>query len=178
MKTKIFYLLVFSFLILLGCNKDDDSNNEELPPATQTGAGIFACYVNGQPFIDTSGGYFNCFYQFVDGDYYFGIQGLDEVDMLTSVTIGTEKREIDDGSTYDLLNNIEGNVWAGGRFLLNINSSEFSLTNQNYTGELTITKLDFESHIVSGTFWFNVENPYTGETVEIRDGRFDTLFTQ
>jgi len=57
---KLLFSLVFFFLIV-SCNKDDDSSHT-LPPATQTGAGTFACYVNGKPFIDTSGGYFNCFY--------------------------------------------------------------------------------------------------------------------
>jgi len=44
-------------------------------------------------------------------------------------------------------------------------------------GELHITKLDFEKRIVSGTFWFDLKDPKTGERIEIREGRFDTLFT-
>ena len=61
---------------------------------------------------------------------------------------------------------------------LDVNIFESSFTNQEYTGELIITKLDFNNQIVSGTFWFDLENPFTGERVEIREGRFDTLFTQ
>jgi hypothetical protein len=61
---------------------------------------------------------------------------------------------------------------------LDINTLEFSFTDKEYTGELIITKLDFINNIVSGTFWFDLENPFTGERVEIREGRFDTLFTQ
>ena len=53
-----------------------------------------------------------------------------------------------------------------------------SFTPVQYTGKLIITKLDFENQIVSGIFWFDLENPFTGERVEIREGRFDTLFTQ
>ena len=71
MKTKLFIFLAIA-LTLSCCNKDDD-NTESLPPATQTGAGTFACKVNGTSYIDTSGGYFNCYYQLVGGDYYFGI---------------------------------------------------------------------------------------------------------
>jgi len=44
-------------------------------------------------------------------------------------------------------------------------------------GKLTITKLDFEKRIVSGIFWFDLQHPITGERIEIREGRFDTLFT-
>ena len=69
-------------------------------------------------------------------------------------------------------------MFGGGSFNPNNTSQEFSTTNSQYTGALTITKLDFANNIVSGTFWFDLENPYTGETVEIRDGRFDSLFTQ
>lgn len=67
-------LLIFSIL-LLACDKDDKPANpiDQLPPATQTGAGTFGCLVNGVPYVDNSG-FFNCFYQLVDGEYYFGIQ--------------------------------------------------------------------------------------------------------
>ena len=77
-------LILLTTFFLSCCNKDDD-NPQTLPPATQTGAGTFACYVNGKPFIDTSGGYFNCYYQFTGGEYYFGIQGADTVGMITGV---------------------------------------------------------------------------------------------
>jgi hypothetical protein len=174
---KLIFLFTVS-LILSCCSNDDDNNTETLPPATQTGAGTFACKVNGQSFIDTSGGYFNCFYQFNNGEYYFGIQGNDRVGSLISVDIGTYKKEVFENETYQLLDNIDGNAWAGSSFNPNSNSQEFSSTNLQYTGEFKITKLDFTNNIVSGTFWFDVENPYTGEIVEIRDGRFDTLFTQ
>ena len=44
-----------------------------------------------------------------------------------------------------------------------------------YKGEMTITKLDMEIQIISGTFWFDVQDPKTGETREVRDGRFDVI---
>lgn len=172
-------LLLFAIITTLSCcKKDDDNNTDVLPPATQTGEGTFACKVNGQNFIDTSGGYFNCFYQFTGGEYYFGIQGSDELETLISVDIGTYNKEILENETYQLIENTNGNAWAGSSFNPNNTTQEFSTTNSQFTGELTITKLDFTNNIVSGTFWFDIENPYTGETVEIREGRFDTLFTQ
>ena len=172
---KIFILLITAFVIS-SCSKNEISIT--FPPATQTGSGIFACYVNGKPFIDTSGGYFNCFYQFVDGEYYFGIQGADTVGMITSVGLGTDKKQIEQGITYQLVEPTHGNANGGTGITKSISIGTISFTNSQYTGELTITKLDFTNHIVSGTFWFDVENPYTGETVQIREGRFDTLFTQ
>ncbi len=106
-------LLITITLTLSCCNNDDDNNTETLPPATQTGAGTFACYVNGTSYIDTSGGYFNCFYQLVDGEYYFGIQGRDEIGMLTSITMGTTKKAISEGEVFLLIENTDGNAWGG-----------------------------------------------------------------
>ena len=171
-------LILISTFTLSCCNKDDDNPQTTLPPATQTGAGTIACYVNDKPFIDTSGGNFNCFYQFTGGEYYFGIQGADTVGMITGVGLGTDKKQIEQGITYQLIEPTDGNANGGTGITQSISSGTISYTNSQYTGELTITKLDFTNHIVSGTFWFDVENPYTGETVQIREGRFDTLFTE
>ena len=171
-------LLLFTLAITFSCCNNDDDNPQTLPPATQTGAGTFACYVNGKPFIDSSGGYFNCFYQFIDGEYYFGIKGKDKIGQLVSISLGTIKKTISEGEILTLLEMQDGNASGGGGFLLNINSSESATTNQIQSGQLTITKLDFVNSIVSGTFYMDLINPYTNEIVEIRDGRFDTLFTQ
>ncbi|MGV7106900.1 hypothetical protein [Flavobacterium sp. U410] len=174
-------LLVLAAFTLGCCNKDDDSN-ASLPPATQTGAGTFACYVNGEAFIDTSGGWFNCFYQYVDGEYYFSISGDDEDYKYTSspwsVNLGTIKKTISEGEILILNEIVEGNAGAVVGFSISSSNYQISETSNDFTGELTITKLDFTNHIVSGTFWFNITNPYTGERIEIREGRFDTLFTE
>ena len=54
--------------------------------------------------------------------------------------------------------------------------NQYSTTPQ-VVGEMTITKLDFENNIVSGTFWFDAIND-EGEIVEVREGRFDMQFSQ
>src|SRR5690554_7308219 len=112
---KIFLLLLA--ILTLSCCSDDDNNNIALPPATQTGAGTFACYVNGKPFIDKSGGWFNCFYQLVDGEYYFAIGGKDNNSMPRSISLGSTKKQIFEGEVYPLLEVSDGNVSGGGDFL-------------------------------------------------------------
>lgn len=52
-----------------------------------------------------------------------------------------------------------------------------SFTSQDYSGELTITKLDEENQIVSGTFLFDIED-HNGEVQEIREGRFDMKYAK
>ncbi|CAM1334568.1 hypothetical protein [Tenacibaculum aestuariivivum] len=177
----IFYIIIL-IATLSCCKNDDDNNTETLPPATQTGAGTFACKVNGQSFIDTSGGYFNCFYQLTGGGYYFGISSEDKnyrnSNLPWSISLGTVHRTISQEETLFLLESINGNASGSAFFSISSTQGEGSQTNSKYTGELTITKLDFTKNIVSGIFWFDVIHPITGETVEIRDGRFDTLFTQ
>jgi len=169
-------LLLTIILTISSCNKDDDDNNETLPPATQTGAGTFACYVNGQSFIDTSGGYFNSFYQFIDGQYFFGIGGLDaNGGLLDQIILSSNASEIEEGVQYILTCNEPQNYYGEVAFARQLLGA--TTCNTNF-GTMTITKLDFTNNIVSGVFEFDIIHPNTGETIQIRDGRFDTLFTQ
>ncbi len=172
-------ILLFSFLFI-HCNNDDDDGYKPLPPATQTGEGTFACYVDGKAFIDTSGGWFNCYYQYVDGGYHFAIGGDDENNLpLWAINLGTNSKTISEGEELNLNERtIHGNAWGEAGFSLNSSSYVSSGTNQELTGKLFISKLDFENHIVSGTFWFDIIDPFSGDTIQIRQGRFDTLFTQ
>ncbi|MDR6968238.1 hypothetical protein J2X31_002255 [Flavobacterium arsenatis] len=167
-------ILLLLLAIAFGCDKDDNTTTQALPPATQTGAGIFACKVNGKPFIDKSGS-FNCFYQFVDGEYYFHITANDIVDDIDEITLYSSKIQLEEGGMYELKNyedfSISGLVFMKNSFL---NVSTTALL----PGTLNITKLDLDNFIVSGTFNFQVINPITNQTIHITEGRFDSLFTQ
>ena len=177
---KKFILLVAVFITLSSCKKDHV--NEALPAATQTGAGVFACKVNGRSFIDKSGGYFNCFYQLVGGEYNFGIGAHDNdfenTNLPWSIGLLTYDRAIAEGETLQLLERDIGNTFGQLGISPTVSNYYSVPTDQIYTGELTITKLDFTHKIVSGTFWFDVLSPITGERIEIREGRFDTIFTE
>lgn len=179
MKKYTLLLLLPLLFSLSNCKKDDGRKDpiDQLPPATQTGVGTFAALVDGKPFT-ADNPWFNCFYQFMDGEYYFGIQGRNSDEMMRTIILGTNAKTISEGEIMYLTENEEGNAWGGGRFNLSDNTTQGSYTNYEYKGELTITKLDFTNNIVSGAFWFDIEHPVTGERVKIREGRFDTLFTQ
>jgi len=110
MKKQLLFLLITIFLS--ACNRDDNKNNT-LPPATQTGVGTFACYVNGKAFVDKNfppHGY----YQLVDGGYYFSVGGDYEKVRPWSIIIQTNNKQIFEGETYLLLNSYEYNVYGGG----------------------------------------------------------------
>ena len=115
-KTILLLFLIFIF----GCSDDDNKPSnpiDKLPPATQTGQGTFACLVDGKPFIDTSG-YpnnlnFNCFYQYVDGGYYFSIQGKNPKENMRTVILATTNKSITEGEILQLIENQDNNAWGG-----------------------------------------------------------------
>jgi len=169
------FLLLFTAIFFIGCNRDDDT----MPPATQTGAGTFACYVNGKLFKD-NGSPPHAMYELFEGKYYFSIGGETKkpIKNMWVIHIRTENKTVSENETLPLIEREEGNVWGGGGFSSIGAYYGLSKTNSEYTGELMITKLDFEAQIVSGTFWFDLQHPVTGERIEIREGRFDTTFAK
>jgi hypothetical protein len=44
-------------------------------------------------------------------------------------------------------------------------------TNETVTGTLEILRLD--EHVIAGTFDIHLQNPNTGKTIHLTDGRFD-----
>ena len=176
MKKLYYTLLILSLLALQGCFNDDDAPTT-LPEATQTGAGTFGCLVNGEPFIET-GSYLNCYYQYVDGGYYFAFGAESEYNsLLRQIILGTNAAIIEEGVTYTLgmgCYDVPGSHYGEVTYKFHY-GYVFDTCDTEY-GYLHITKFDFTNYIVSGTFEFDVLNPYTGEIIEIREGRFDTKF--
>ncbi|MCF1191456.1 hypothetical protein LRR18_07655 [Mangrovimonas sp. AS39] len=180
MKTQVFFLCSFLF-VLLGCNNDDDDNTPEidkLPPATQIGANTAGCLVDGIALIPKgSSNIFQCFYQLVDGEYYFSISFNDKSNGTVGCQVVSRMMEINEGNSYELAMTFEENLGYGGFYYEIINYTNIFSTNQINNGNLTINYLDLENLIVSGTFWFDAINS-SGEIKEIREGRFDATFTQ
>ena len=176
--SKNLLLLLFTTFILSCCNKDDDkplTELEKLPPATQVGANTFGCLLDDKAFIPAGGiNPLDCVYQFVDGGYYFALQGnkrnIDNIGVL--IGLSTNNLEINPNISYSLNDNFTGKAY--GSYAL---AGIFSETNNIQTGFLNITNLDTQNQIVSGTFWFDVidfqRNPH-----QIREGRFDMQYTQ
>lgn len=92
--------------------------------------------------------------------------------LILSLSLSTNAKEIEQGQTYQLIEEADGN--ATGIYGL---SGDLFFTNSIQTGEMTITRLDLNTQIVSGTFFFDVIDG-NGQLREIRDGRFDMRFTQ
>ena len=173
-KTILLILLAFTF----ACSNNDDEKTpntnpiDQLPPATQVGANTFGCLLDGEVFKPGTGpNPLDCVYQFVDGGYYFSLQAnrRDADNNLIGLGCSTQNLQIFEGQTYHLKERIDNNAY--GKFFFNI---DFTYTDAIQTGELTITKLT--NQIVSGTFWFDVEDQ-NGVVHQIREGRFDMKYT-
>ena len=174
---KIYIKLLFILLAFTACNNDNKASNplDQLPPATQVGANTFGCLLDGEVFIPGGGtNPLDCVYQFVDGGYYFSLQGnkRDRNNNLITIGLSTNNLEVTQNQTFNLLENTALNAYGTYAF-----NAVFSRTNSIHTGKLTITKLDTQNQIVSGTFWFDVQDQ-NGMVHQIREGRFDMQYSQ
>lgn len=167
-------LIISLLLITISCSEDDTPPIDQLPEATQEGRGIFGCLVNGEAFVET-GSFFNTFYQQIDGGFSFSL-GAEFDENPRSIALGAS-RELLEGETYQLIESEPGNVFANIFIVQTLETFEFSETSVANPGTMTLTRFDVQNGIASGTFSFTVIHPFTGETIEITEGRFDTLFT-
>lgn len=176
---KKFLTIIFTVVLLLGCNKENAPKPiilpiQQLPPPTQVGANTFGCLLDGQVFIPgNTPNPLDSQYQLISGEYYFAIDGAKKFanNDLISIGLGTLKLTIQEGATYQLFAQEDNK--ANGSFFFNTFISYTSNTN---TGEMKITKFDTINQIVSGTFWFDVLDNF-GIKHEIREGRFDMRYT-
>ncbi|GAA0874933.1 hypothetical protein GCM10009118_13410 [Wandonia haliotis] len=180
---RIQYIAIYGGLIigLMGCKKEvadpDSSNPNVLPPLTHEGKNTFGCKVNGEVWVAyapfTVGGPMAMEGNFSDVSGNFNLRGLNKernqsIHLWLSGLFDVEVYEIEvDG--YDI------NDLRGFR-----NSSENNGClgeanyNQDLLRELFIVFLDKNNRIISGTFEMDLVNPSCpGDTVKIREGRFD-----
>lgn len=168
--------------LLLGlgqCQKKaDPSPVDQLPPATQTGANTFGCLVNGQAWTPK------------------GNNGTSNY----SVDYGSGPR----GEYFNILSYRYPNETNNAQYLIievneNLKVGSFSFGNTQQTraffddaitkcswnsrdsgttyrrGTLTVTRLDKQAGIISGTFAFTLYNPGC-DSIKVTQGRFDKRF--
>ncbi len=169
-------LQIFLAISLFACKNDDDGciGVDCLTPATQTGEGTFGCLINGEPFVDNSGR-FNCFYQVLDEEYYFGIQAQGNNAVINTIAIGSLQKEIILNSKLSLNSRKDREFYA----IVDFNTLRpAGSTNDSEDGFISFNKLDHTRNIVSATFEFDFTDPSTGKKYEITEGRFDAKFTE
>ncbi len=185
MKPLLYILLPLLLVTTNSCNGDDDSSDDTLPEVTTIGANTAGCLVNGEVFLPKGNSFggptLSAFYQVDQDGFHFGLSISDTTgDITKSIAVFTNPEELQEGQTYSLgaIEVNEDNDFNSnfGRYIEIDASVVFFNTSSTSTGVLTITKLDTQQNIISGTFSFDAINN-SGEVVEVRDGRFDMRYT-
>lgn len=181
-------LLLVALLGLSMCKKRDTTPTkpeDQLPPATQTGAGTFGCLVNGQPYLPSGGGLFNNPNLLVTYDpaYNGGNLAITAYRVLGSTTlkqyIGVGGDGISQTGTYTLATYIarptgplQTPYFSDGSKAKPCNEY-LNNPGTSATGQLIISRLDKQAHIVSGSFSFTLTQPGC-DTIRVTAGRFDS----
>jgi hypothetical protein len=177
---KLLFLIILS-LTFLCCSKDNDNTLNQLPIATNTGANIAGCLVNGKVFLPKGssqlGPTLSCFYQQDQDGYHLGLSIVEKKSSENkSINISLNPNELVENTTYELgLRTNNGSNYDSnfGEYIITNNvdaGKEYRTTNLN-VGEVRITKLNIQQKIISGTFWYDAF--LSGEKIEVREGRFD-----
>ena len=180
--------LYLALLLLTQCSKCKNdpapvTPADQLPPATQTGANTFGCLLNGQPFTPSG---FNGTPNFLVS-YDPGFQGGNlDVRVYRNVDKAANKQQfirfggdqIIQPGTYILktpadLSKLGPYTASFSDYRYNSPCDMYSFNPGTTTeGRFTVTRLDLQAGIVSGTFEFTLAQPGC-QTIVITQGRFD-----
>jgi len=177
LKLVIPFLLITFSMFSFQCKKSNPNSDNGLPPATQTGQGVFACRVNGEPWISKRGRPDMGGSLSKDTLIAKGTTTLKNGDIETFViylrgTFNLNQKEY-------LLNDTTNSYIL----YLRVNSGDCFQNNAGYgavikkfdTGKLMVTKADSISKIIAGTFSFQIPTDYC-DTLKVTDGRFDIKY--
>jgi hypothetical protein len=173
----------FSLCVLLSgcCKKDTPQPLDQLPPATQEGKNTFGCLLNGQAWTPKGySGYSNysVVYDptFNEGNFNLKVYRIekqnDNSDIQYFLTLVMDT--LSQPGTYSL----NSPNLRGGAYYMIVRSNnqvicDYTYENQIYRrGSLTITRLDLNKGIISGTFEFTLAKPGC-DTIRVTNGRFD-----
>ena len=191
------FLMYFAFALsssLTQCSKTTVDPNG-LPPETQTGAGTFACKINGMV------------WKYKDPDYQFldtrprTKWSFDSNDKSGTLQITALRYQDPSSSIYNeiidfyadsllllkekIMNSygynygfVYTNSYPAGKECSDYNSTGVNDKSGKFSssGKLTITKLDQNLKIISGNFFCNIFQTGCGDTFRITEGRFDLKY--
>jgi hypothetical protein len=186
-------VILCSILLCSNSCKKDNNSFEQLPPITQTGANTFGCLINGQVFTPEGStwsgsnliaGNDYTYLSFPGGAYdgnIFSITATNKMNTsdITSIHLEFDSMYVTQGVTYTLGTPKAGkgygeyiHVYSSGNGGANVQL----VTSNTDTGQFILTRYDTVNLIASGTFWFNVIDSTSGDTIKITDGRFDLQY--
>jgi hypothetical protein len=184
-RLRLWLALLVLIATLTQCSSCKENVNPELPPETQTGAGTFACLVNGEVwrYNDPTGISLkpttDLVFNPLDHEGRLDIYGLryDDKNISTDqIGLGADSLTIRSIAKVDSQNNEMGLFYTNSKLSkcndfftkVQIDSSK----NFYRQGKVVITKLDLQAKIISGRFDCKIFQ--TGcDTLKITEGRFD-----
>ena len=170
---KMFFLTFIAIIsILASCKKDKTEPTElsKLPPATQTGAKIFGCLVNGKAYLP----YKDCSICTPPLQFYYdntsgGQFGISAANLSQTISIGIDSCISAKKYTYYADPN------HPIRFAYRLNTYDALSVFDTLvvaSGYLNMSRFDLTSGIFSGTFEFTLTKQ-GHETINVTNGRFD-----
>ncbi len=169
------FFLIFLVLIVCSCMKKSDDS--ELPELTHEGNNIFACYINGEPFVAsvdfTVGGPISVSGSFNEETKRLNIQGTreDENDHLDAVTFKTFVTNSIDSYLVDVTT---AQYKGYTDFSQTGGACESYFHDTLNKGIINITYLNESDNVISGTFSMTLINSACSViALKITDGRFD-----
>ena len=172
----------FVALLLLGlvaCKKDTPNNPHDpntLPPLTHEGKNTFGCLVNGEVWVAyapfTVGGAVA-----ITGEFDSGA-GHIEATLRTDTKHEAVKlffKDVNSIGTYNFY--LVSSTKTGIVYFLNSPNCSIYYHDTTNVGIMNITYFNNSNRIMSGTFQMDLVNPSCpGDTIRIREGRFDWRF--
>ncbi|CAA0186215.1 Probable lipoprotein precursor [Tenacibaculum maritimum] len=162
---------------------------QQLPKATKVGANTAGCLVNGEAFLPKGSfsiGNLNCYY--IDQNTFsLRISQQDNGDN-KRIYIYIGNTTLEPGKTYQLKKeNGDNSIYAYYALIkpLPFKCEIYYQTNEDITGEVTITHHNYDKATISGTFWFDAilervnecdPNKNYEKTFKVREGRFDMKY--
>jgi len=175
MKKSIVLCSIIAAITLFSCKKEVS----ELPPATQTGANTFGCKLNGDFWVPAGFGIMPTApileARFVGTDVYINARNFSSSPTETEIELFIKDVTAPGNFALNITTGYPGgNVSYGYYVHRKITPDNEWITSAQYTGSVTITKIDPINHIVSGTFEFQAINLYNApQPIAISEGRFD-----
>jgi hypothetical protein len=178
MMKRFLLLLIGASLSLSACKKSQPQKAADgLPPITNIGANTFGCMVNGILFKPKwTSGLFNspltCNYQLVGSQRVFSLAATNMA-MERSMVINVLGIELS-GDTSFAFDSPYADFGASARFGSDTQAGDYRYNTYKYcAGEFHLMTFRKGRCSAAGTFWFDAVDTLTGDTVRVRDGRFD-----
>lgn len=171
-------LLSLPFCLLLLSNSCSKENEDNLPPATQTGANTFGCFLDSKTWIPTGGGIGSGvqataggFFRNVDNSLNIYIRAYKENESFQIFI-----KHATTAGIYYLNSNtaiMPGPIYPESYGSYKIDGQDYYVTNTTQSGTVDITYADTIKGVVSGTFEMQLYQQSTGKIININKGRFD-----